>query len=300
MTRILKLICCGLLILDIASCTKFTPDNPVDPESKLYQKNTSFSSEQASSSSIENTSPSSSIDSHSSSETDYSSSAIIETSIWLQTITLNTSTESFNTSMGPATFNIDSIEVRKTEVTRLEYESLTETGVIADADSLLPITNISWYDMLNFCNLISQNDALSPAYEILPDSNINYDKTANGWRLPELAEWELMARNGITDTADFTTFVWGELQTQADIFAWHFNNAAGELSPVAQKQSSSLGLYDVAGNAAEWIWTAENGRPMIKGGSVASSLQNISIEYNATRDPDQPRSDLGFRIVKNK
>lgn len=66
-----------------------------------------------------------------------------------------------------------------------------------------PVTGISWYDAVLFCNKLSERDGLVPCYSINKNgedpNNMNDDDckwlvecdfTANGYRLPTEAEWE--------------------------------------------------------------------------------------------------------------
>ncbi|MBN2339998.1 MAG: formylglycine-generating enzyme family protein [Deltaproteobacteria bacterium] len=79
-----------------------------------------------------------------------------------------------------------------------------------------------------------------------------------GYRLPTTAEWEYAARAGTTTD----TYV-GDLQEepkslcrdQANLndIAWYCFNSGDRLHTVGRKQQNAWGLYDVIGNAMEWV-----------------------------------------------
>ena len=38
-----------------------------------------------------------------------------------------------------------------------------------------------------------------------------------------------------------------------DAVAWHYENSGGQLHPVGMKKPNELGIYDMNGNADEWV-----------------------------------------------
>jgi formylglycine-generating enzyme required for sulfatase activity len=126
-------------------------------------------------------------------------------------------------------------------------------------------------------------------------------KTGKKYRLPTEAEWRLACRAG----ADFD-------KSRADVVAWFADNSQEKTHPVASKQANAFGLFDTAGNVAEWC-VAADGKYVACGGSFVSSIDDIGC---AARRPDNPRwkdtdpqdpkskwwlSDgpfIGFRVVR--
>lgn len=66
-------------------------------------------------------------------------------------------------------------------------------------------------------------------------------KTGEFYRLPTEAEWEYACRGGMNASGE-------DLTSQA----WHAGNIEGGYQKVGTKEPNSLGLFDLAGNVAEW------------------------------------------------
>ena len=173
-------------------------------------------------------------------------------------------------------------------------------------DPELPVINVDWESAVEFLNWRSAREGRTHAYTLVSGSwALNHE--SNGYRLPTEAEWEYAARGAIPDFV----YPWGDTISPSDANYGIFH--VGQTSVGGSYAPNVFGLFDMAGNAWEWVhdWhaaslpdNAENPegpstgtKRVIRGGSWVSFEASLK---NATRNSTLPTStfsDLGFRMV---
>lgn len=212
-----------------------------------------------------------------------------------------------------------------------KYTDLTEgrNGQGGGEDGNHPVVGISWWDVVKWCNLLSQielrkpvyysNAALTPAYVVktgIPEL-VAVDWTANGYRLPTEAEWEFACRQAISEKAFHTGDIsnTGLKDHNLDEAGWFLGNSNGSTHPVGGKTPNRFGLFDMHGNVAEWCWDIEGTLKtedvidprgatkgesrVIRGGSWLDSAEHCRAAYRGSLVSTADASpSVGFRPAR--
>lgn len=128
-----------------------------------------------------------------------------------------------------------------------------------------PVSGISWVAAAVFSNALSEINGLQPVYsvrgeplrsiEIDPESAVQENPLATGYRLPTLVEWQIAARGGQPALARGSYGLPHSGSSSAEDVAWVATNSQGHTWPVGTRQPNQLMLYDMSGNVSEWTST---------------------------------------------
>ena len=211
---------------------------------------------------------------------------------------------------------------------RPNHASGTAVGYGMDGDDY-PAVRVSWQDAAAYCNWLSKEAGLPPAYKEEGGRLVPIRPTPGGFRLPTEAEWAWAARYaGKQQKAP--RYPWGNSLppppgsgNYADTSARGgvpdllegYNDTYPATAPVASFRSNSLGIYDFGGNVAEWTndlyrafvgkettvaldpTGAVEGRYYVIRGSSWAQGTIPDLRLAARAYGDQARPDLGFRLA---
>jgi formylglycine-generating enzyme required for sulfatase activity len=195
--------------------------------------------------------------------------------------------------------------IRQHEITQEEWTAQgfeNPSGLMANGtgdcpEPKCPVGNVTWFDAAAFANRLSKAGGLPTCYDLSScDTRVRHGLVCvtmtlttpklydcKGYRLPTEAEWEYAVRAGTT-----TAFYSGDItkysaesdchpDTNLERIAWYCSNAGPTTHPGGQKDANAWGLYDMCGNAYEWVHD----------------------EYTPEGYGDEPLTDPGGDLVQN-
>lgn len=202
---------------------------------------------------------------------------------------------------------VDNFYICKHEVTQSEWLSVMENNPSYYKGEKRPVEQVSWFDAIEYCNLLSKKEGLEPCYEKEGKNYIcNFAK--NGYRLPTEAEWEYAASGGLKRRD--SKYSGGNF---LDDFAWYENNCNNSQNVMTLKPNE-LGLYDMSGNVWEWCWdkygkysksaqinpleVSSGADRVIRGGRWRSHDSDCRVTNRSSYSPKEAYYGIGFRVVR--
>jgi formylglycine-generating enzyme len=183
----------------------------------------------------------------------------------------------------------------------------------------MPKVYVSWMQVIEYCNLRSMQEGLTPCFSYLTYGtnpanwpagwknleanrmNISCNFNTDGYRLPTDIEWEYAGRGG--------------QETQGYVYAgsddilvvgWCYTNCpyhdhgmlVGLLAP------NELGTYDMSGNQHEWCWDAVtlygvNWNTRLRGGGWNGGDWGCAMWHRYTSNPVGTGNYIGFRLCRS-
>lgn len=227
-------------------------------------------------------------------------------------------------------FYIGTHEVTNTQFRQFrgEHSSSAVRGQTLDMDTQ-PVVNITWQEAAQFCNWLSRRDNLPPFYIEEGGRVTGWNPDSHGYRLPTEAEWAFAAR--VAESRGVLMFPWGSEvypppevvenyadQNAATIVTFvlsNYDDGFPVSAPVGSFEPNHNGIYDMSGNASEWVndyyeirvvgdepmvdplGPPASDRHVIRGASWAKgSRSELRLAY---RDAGRDRTyETGFRIAR--
>jgi formylglycine-generating enzyme required for sulfatase activity len=185
------------------------------------------------------------------------------------------------------------LAVSRFEITVAERQSCTEAGACEPNNSSgsleWPAVDVSWNQAKQFVAWLSR-------------------VTGKPYRLLSESEWEYAARAGTAATYSF-----GDDETLLGDHAWY---ADDRIRLVGQKTPNDFSLYDMHGNAAEWVedcyhqnydgaprngsaWSGHCSYRVVRGGGWSDPPVKLRAAARSVAPADYQHATVGFRVARD-
>ncbi|NNN32322.1 formylglycine-generating enzyme family protein [Streptomyces sp. S3(2020)] len=194
------------------------------------------------------------------------------------------------------TVEVAPYELSAHPVTQALYAQVTGARPAAAETGRLPVEGVSWWDAVGFCDALSERDGLKPAYRLSPGGDhVDWDASADGYRLPTEAEWEHACRAGTT----------GPRYGPLDDIAWYRGNSDERIHEVGGRRPNAWGLYDTLGNVWEWCWDVYDAEVygsyrVLRGGGWFDEHWSCRASVRRRSHPTFRVDDVGFRVARSR
>lgn len=190
-----------------------------------------------------------------------------------------------------------------------------------------PVVQVTWEEAAEYCNWLSKKDGLPTFYRMEMGTVAGFNPAATGYRLATEAEWAWASRPDHGAQAR-ERFPWGNAFPPPDRHGNYADRSASHLvgrvvfgyndnyivsAPVKTFPADSRGIYDLAGNVAEWVHDyyeipgterirdplgPESGEyHVIRGSSwMHGTITDLRLTFRDYGSDGRP--DMGFRIAR--
>ena len=193
-----------------------------------------------------------------------------------------------------------------------------------------PVAQVTWSDAVQYCNWLSAREGLTPVYKEEFGQWVAIRPFPDGYRLPTEAEWTWAIR--YQGGSGALKFAWGKDWPPRRDAGNYADKSAADLVPTiipgyddgfastaegGRFPANALGIFDGAGNVAEWVndfYTVpapgvtepvvdplgpERGKSYVIRGSSWRHATPTELRLSYRDYGDEARSDVGFRIARN-
>ena len=222
-----------------------------------------------------------------------------------------------------------------TEVTNRQFRQFRagHSSKHADGNTLdtreQPVVNVDWQAAALYCNWLSAQEKLEPFYVVTGGAVTGVNENSMGYRLPTEAEWVWAAR--WQPGGAMLKYPWGDELIPKGKVANVADRSAADIvrrslpgyddgyvvsAPVARFPANAKGLYDLAGNVAEWVHDYYSIAATLSPAAQTDPLGPDTGQFRVIRGSswrhggvtelrlsyrdygDKPRDDLGFRVAR--
>ena len=233
------------------------------------------------------------------------------------------------TITSPFLISVNEVTNKEFAEFRKNHDSGADVHASLAADNN-PVANVTWSDVVQYCNWLSKKEGLTPVYKKEFDHWVPIYPLADGYRLPTEAEWVWAIR--YAELSAPSKYPWGKSwppKKESGNFADetsrglvpsiipNFNDGYASTAPVASFKANRIGVFDGGGNVAEWVndWYTvptpgikepiidpmgpQNGVSRVIRGSSWKHAGFTEMRLSYRDYGVDARTDLGFRIARN-